>query len=81
MARNRRRALEAREAHAAAAAAELRFEARRWWIRAVLAAVAAGAISLVTVVVAVVLGVLAVFAVLQGFRLALDAQRIEDAAA
>lgn len=61
-------------------AAELRSQARRWWIRALFAAVAGAAISFLTVAVAVVLGLIAVWAIVRGFRLALEAQRLDDAA-
>jgi hypothetical protein len=78
--RNRRRREVASQAQVAAQVAELRSEARRWWIRAFLAVVAGAAVAVLTVVVAVVLGFVALWALVRGFRVALSAQRIEDAA-
>ena len=76
MARRRGRGVQQAQARAQAEAAELQREGRRWFIRAVLAAVAAAAISPLTWVVAVVLAGVAVWCVVRGVGRAVDAQRL-----
>lgn len=60
----------------AAEAAELQREGRRWFVRALLAAVAAGAVSLLSWVVAVLLGVVATVCVAKGVGRAVDGFRL-----
>ena len=60
----------------AAAAADLQREGRRWFVRALLAAVAAGAISLLSVVVAILLAIVAVVCVVKGVGRAVEAMRL-----
>lgn len=67
-----------REHHEAEVAA-LRQEARRWLIRAALAGLVGVAVSFVFVTGTVLLGLLAAACIVQGMRLAVRAQQLEEA--
>jgi hypothetical protein len=79
VARERERARQAQRREGVdAQVAGLRHEARRWLIRAVLAAIAGVAVSFAFVTGTVLLGLVAAACVVQGMRIAVTAQKLDD---